>query len=236
MTAANRWLGVRIELLGTGVIGTAALFVVLAHGTISPGLAGVSLSYSLTLTSTLNWLTRMMTDLENNMVSVERIKQYSSLPQEKFVEPDRKLENGKWPKRGEIDFKDITLRYREGLELVLKGLSMRIQSGERVGVIGRTGAGKSSLMLALFRMVELTSGSITIDNIDISEISLDTLRKGISIIPQDPTLFTGTIRENLDPFHQASDPAIWSALESVHLNDFVSSMEQKLDSEVKECI
>ena len=233
LTVSNRWLGVRIELLGTGIIGTAALFVVLAHGSLDPGLAGLSLAYSLTLTSTLNWLTRMMTDLENNMVSVERIKEYTSIPQE--ANPaEASPPPSNWPTRGEIEMNNIQLRYRPGLELVLKGVSMSIQPGERVGVIGRTGAGKSSLMLALFRIVELAEGSILIDGIDISELPLDQLRRSISIIPQDPTLFTGTIRDNLDPFHLVPDSEIWNALDGAHLKEFVSSQELGLDSEVKE--
>ena len=114
-----------------------------------------------------------------------------------------------WPAEGRLEFRDVQLRYREGLDLVLKGISFAASPREKIGVVGRTGAGKSSLMLALFRLVELSGGSIIIDGIDISTIGLHDLRSKLSIIPQDPTLFTGTVRSNLDPFNEHSDNELW---------------------------
>eukprot|EP01118_Nematostelium_gracile_P010718 TRINITY_DN3735_c0_g1_i1.p1 TRINITY_DN3735_c0_g1~~TRINITY_DN3735_c0_g1_i1.p1 ORF type:complete len:273 (-),score=83.66 TRINITY_DN3735_c0_g1_i1:69-791(-) len=129
---------------------------------------------------------------------------------------------------------NVHLRYREGLDLVLRGLTFDIKPKQKIGVVGRTGAGKSSLMLALFRLVEVEQGSITIDGVDISQIGLDDLRKKLSIIPQDPTLFNGTIRSNLDPFNEYSDREIWDVLTSVYMKNAVEEMNGKLDAVVTE--
>lgn len=149
------------------------------------------------------------------MSSVERVLEYSRgdrIDQEAPHEIKNHKPVAEWPDRGAIEFNNVVMRYRPGLPFVLKGLSLSIKGGEKIGVVGRTGAGKSTLMLALFRIVELTSGSITVDGIDISKIGLMDLRSKISIIPQDPLLFSGTIRSNLDPFDQYNDARLWDAL------------------------
>jgi len=200
----------------------------------SPGMAGLTISYALQTTGVLNWLVRQSTDAETQMVSVERILEYSELKQEApYRIPETKPPQN-WPSNAVIEFKDLKMRYREGLDLVLKGLSFKIQSKEKVGVVGRTGAGKSSLMLALFRICEFAEGTILIDDIDISTIGLHDLRSKISIIPQDPVLFTGTLRSNLDPFSTCTDLDMWNALTACHLKNAVEALKGQLDEPVLE--
>lgn len=139
-----------------------------------------------------------------------------------------------WPSKGKINFNGYSTRYRDGLELVLKEISFEIKGGHRVGVVGRTGAGKSSLTLALFRLVEAADGRITIDGVDIGQLGLYDLRSRITIIPQDPVLFTGTLRLNLDPFEKHSDADLWTALELAHLKPFVEGLDEGLSHPVSE--
>ena len=195
--------------------------------------AGLIISYSLTLTEVLNWLVRQAADLENNIVAVERIKEYSEITNEPdwtTVAPPP----SNWPAYGSIQFKQYSMRYREGLDLVLKSVDANIKGGEKIGIVGRTGSGKSSLTVALFRLVESASGSIIIDGIDISKIGLHELRTKLTIIPQDPVLFSGTLRINLDPFQHHSDEDIWNALKLAHLHEFVNSLEAGLQNEIAE--
>ena len=195
--------------------------------------AGLIISYSLTLTEVLNWLVRQAADLESNIVAVERIKEYSEITNE----PDRTTlapPPSNWPAYGSIQFKQYSMRYREGLGLVLKSVYANIKGGEKIGIVGRTGSGKSSLTVALFRLVEPASGSIIIDGIDISKIGLHELRTKLTIIPQDPVLFSGTLRINLDPFQHHSDEDIWNALKLAHLHEFVNSLEAGLQNEIAE--
>ena len=195
--------------------------------------AGLIISYSLTLTEVLNWLVRQAADLESNIVAVERIKEYSEITNE----PDRTTlapPPSNWPTYGSIQFKQYSMRYREGLNLVLKSVDANIKGGEKIGIVGRTGSGKSSLTVALFRLVEPASGSIIIDGIDISKIGLHELRTKLTIILQDPVLFSGTLRINLDPFQHHSDEDIWNALKLAHLHEFVNSLEAGLQNEIAE--
>ena len=162
--------------------------------------------------------------METQIVSVERIKEYTELEREAPPFTDTRPP-AQWPTQGRIAFNNVQLRYREGLDLVLKGVSINVGAHEKVGIVGRTGAGKSTITLGLFRMVELAGGSITIDGVDISRLGLEDLRSRLSIIPQDPVLFSGTMRENLDPFQQHGDREIWEALDRAHLGDFVRGEE-----------
>eukprot|EP01119_Soliformovum_irregulare_P026270 TRINITY_DN9993_c3_g2_i1.p1 TRINITY_DN9993_c3_g2~~TRINITY_DN9993_c3_g2_i1.p1 ORF type:complete len:1457 (+),score=483.96 TRINITY_DN9993_c3_g2_i1:233-4372(+) len=232
LTAANRWLGVRLEFIGTLVVTMAAGLAVIEKGNIEPGIAGLAITYALQLTGSLNWLVRMATEVETQMVSIERAMDYVELRTEAAEHIPSTEPKSDWPAEGAIAFEDVELRYREGLDLVLRGISMKIRPREKVGVVGRTGAGKSSLMLALFRMVELSGGKITIDGVDISTIGTYALRSKLSIIPQDPTLFTGTIRDNLDPFNERTDLQIWEALGSVNLKDTIEKLPLKLEAPV----
>jgi ABC-type multidrug transport system fused ATPase/permease subunit len=139
-----------------------------------------------------------------------------------------------WPQNGEINFNNYSTRYRESLDLVIKQINLFIKSGEKVGVVGRTGAGKSSLTLSLFRLIEPVDGTIIIDNLDITKLGLFDLRSKLTIIPQDPTLFTGTLRSNLDPFDEYSDSEIWMALDSAHLRKYVDTLEKGLSHQISE--
>ncbi|XP_047368141.1 multidrug resistance-associated protein 1 isoform X1 [Vespa velutina] len=231
---ANRWLAIRLEMVGNLIIFFAALFVVLGRNTISAGIVGLSVSYALQITQTLNWLVRMTSDVETNIVAVERIKEYGETPQEApWVNPEN-VPPKEWPADGYVEFKDYKVRYREGLDLILHGLTFSVKGGEKVGIVGRTGAGKSSLTLSLFRILEAASGKIIIDGIDIATLGLHDLRTKLTIIPQDPVLFSGTLRMNLDPFDQHTDDEVWRALERAHLKSFVQNLFNGLLHEVSE--
>ncbi|CAG0920359.1 unnamed protein product [Notodromas monacha] len=223
---SNRWLAIRLEFVGTLIVLFASLFAVLGRDSMSPGLVGLSVSYAMSVTQTLNWLVRMTSDVETNIVAVERIKEYCETPTEASWETPagETKPPANWPDNGTIVFDSYSTRYREGLSLVLKEISADIKGGEKVGIVGRTGAGKSSLTLALFRIVEAVKGRILIDGVDISRIGLHDLRSRLTIIPQDPVLFSGDLRMNLDPFKANSDEEVWRALEHAHLKPYVQKV------------
>ena len=221
--ATNRWLALRVDFAGALVSFFAALLVVANAGKIDSGAAGLSLTYAVLFNENVLWVVRLYAQSEQNMNSVERIKEFIDIEQEaKALIPENKP-SGSWPSHGAVQFVDYTTRYRSDLDPVLKGLSFSIKAEEKVGIVGRTGAGKSSLALALFRGLEADSGKILIDDVNISLIGLQDLRESITIVPQDPTLFTGTIRSNLDPFGLFTDEEIYTALRSVHLIDATAS-------------
>ncbi|GJQ15581.1 hypothetical protein GpartN1_g7372.t1 [Galdieria partita] len=229
--ACNRWLGIRLDVVGVCLVSVAAILATLAKGHIDSGLAGLSITYALQVTGTLSWFIRMSTDTETQMNSVERILYYGNLESESAYDiPGKDPSPEQWPRQGRVVFENVVMQYRPEMEPALRGISFVIESGEKVGIVGRTGAGKSSLTLALFRMVELTSGRIQVDDIDISQIGLRTLRSRISIITQDPILFTGTVRSNLDPFQDFDDLRIWQALSQAHLKHYIQSLPLGLDT------
>ncbi|KAK1939976.1 Multidrug resistance-associated protein 1 [Phytophthora citrophthora] len=234
--AVNCWLALRLEFAGTLISAFAALAAVLAHssdperGAAFAGLAGVSLTYAFSVTQSLNWSVRMLSQLQTQMVSVERIKNYTVMDTEAELTSVGKLPPAQeWPSAGSIEFRNVDLRYRPGLPRVLRNLSLSIRPQEKIGIVGRTGAGKSSLVVALMRLVELDSGSIVIDGVDISTIGLHELRNKISIIPQDPVLFSGTVRSNVDPFDQYTDEQIWTSLRRAHLAHVVTALDSPVD-------
>ncbi|XP_072168419.1 multidrug resistance-associated protein 1-like [Diadema setosum] len=232
--ASNRWLALRLEFVGNFIVFFSALFAVIGRNELSSGIVGLSISYALQITQTLNWMVRMTSELETNIVAVERVKEYAETPTEAAaIVPDNRPAPS-WPQEGGVKFINYSTRYREGLDLVIKGIDLTIKSGEKVGIVGRTGAGKSSLTLALFRIIEPAGGQIEIDGIDIAKIGLRDLRSRITIIPQDPVLFAGSLRMNLDPFESYTDDDIWLALKLSHLHTFVSGLPEGLQHECTE--
>ncbi|TFY83303.1 hypothetical protein EWM64_g713 [Hericium alpestre] len=233
--AVNRWLALRLEFVGAVIIFIASILamVTLLTSSIDAGLVGLVLTYALNMTSSLNWVVRSASEVEQNIVSVERILHYIELePEAPYEIPDAVPDN--WPSDGKIEFREYSLKYRPELDPVLNHISLTIQPAEKVGVCGRTGAGKSSLLLALFRVIEPATGTIYIDGVDITKIGLHDLRTAVSIVPQSPDLFEGTIRENIDPVGEHQDADIWTALNQAHLKEYIESLPEKLDAPVRE--
>lgn len=235
-SCAMRWLAVRLDLISITLITAVALFIVFMHNQIPPAYAGLAIAYAVQLTGLFQFTVRLLAETEARFTSVERINHYikhleSEAPRQS---PEATAPAPSWPQHGKITFENVEMRYRNNLPLVLKNLSFTILPEETIGIVGRTGSGKSSLGVALFRLVELTGGSIIIDGINISQIGLDDLRSKLAIIPQEPVLFIGTVRSNLDPWDQYSDAEIWEALEKTHIKEMVSQLPHSLQSEVTE--
>ncbi|XP_077590459.1 multidrug resistance-associated protein 1 [Stigmatopora nigra] len=231
---ANRWLAIRLEFVGNCIVSSAALFAVMARENLSPGIMGLAISYALQLTASLTWLVRMSSDVETNIVAVERVKEYSDTEKEAEWKQETSSTSPRWPTEGCIEFRNYGLRYRHDLDLAIRNITVNISGGEKVGIVGRTGAGKSSLTLGLFRIIEAAEGQILIDKINIAKLGLHELRSRITIIPQDPVLFSGSLRMNLDPFESYSDEDVWRSLEFSHLKNFVSGLPDKLNHECSE--
>ena len=291
--ALNRWVAIRIDVLTTAMVAATALFCVFERDSISPGLAGLSISYALSMAGILQYTMRLATETEQSFVSVERLTYFSTaLPYETecargsspiteaeaeaaapstaaaateggaaapaaaspssplaavtevaedLCHPSwlpasfsRALIAGAWPARGRVELRGVDVRYRENLPLVLHGVSFVAQAGHTVGIVGRTGSGKTSLSLALFRVLELAAGSILIDGVDIARVNVHQLRRRLAIIPQDPSLWSGSLRYNLDLFSEHSDAEIFDALERVGLAAFARAQPGQLAMEVRE--
>lgn len=215
--ACNRWLAFRADLIGDLVAFAAGIFVILSLGKVDAGAVGMSLTYATGFTENLLWLIRQYAMNEQNMNSMERVKEYLDVEQEAAAIVEDNRPAPEWPDKGGVEFVNYSTRYRAELEPVLRNISLKINAKEKVGIVGRTGAGKSSLTLAIFRALEADSGTIIVDGIDISTIGLQDLRENITIVPQDPTLFKGTIRTNLDPFDLFTDEQVFEALRRVQL-------------------
>ncbi|XP_006869866.1 PREDICTED: multidrug resistance-associated protein 5-like isoform X2 [Chrysochloris asiatica] len=234
-TCAMRWLAVRLDLISIALITTTGLMIVLMHGQIPPAYAGLAISYAVQLTGLFQFTVRLASETEARFTSVERIDHYiKTLSLEAPARIKNKAPSPDWPQEGEVTFEDAEMRYRENLPLVLKKVSFTIKPKEKIGIVGRTGSGKSSLGMALFRLVELSGGCIKIDGVRISDIGLADLRSKLSIIPQEPVLFSGTVRSNLDPFKQYTEDQIWDALERTHMKECIAQLPLKLESEVME--
>ncbi|XP_024973198.1 ABC transporter C family member 8-like isoform X1 [Cynara cardunculus var. scolymus] len=233
--ATLEWLVLRTEAFSNLTLFTASFLLVLApKGFVSSGLVGLSLSYALTLTGTQVFLTRWYCSLANYIISVERIKQFMHIPSEPPAIVENNRPPSSWPSKGRIQFQDLKLRYRPNAPLVLKGITCTFEEGTRIGIVGRTGSGKTTLITALFRLVEPDSGRILIDGLDICSIGLKDVRMKLSVIPQEPTLFKGSIRTNLDPLGLHSDDEIWKALEKCQLKSTIRSLPDLLDSSVSD--
>ncbi|EGZ21558.1 multidrug resistance protein ABC superfamily [Phytophthora sojae] len=243
--AASRWLATRLDFLSVAIIFIVSLYLVATAGSVGSLTSGLSLTYSLMLTSMVQWVMRSVDRTDNAMTSVERLLHFRKIENEdsagktisELTPKDPQSPGGatlSWPSRGTIRFEGLCLRYRPELPLVLKGVDMDVAAGEKVGICGRTGAGKSSLMVALFRICDFDSGRVLIDDVDISSVNLRELRRSLAIIPQDPVLFSGPLRENLDPFHEYADERIWRVLQQVHMAESLRRWGAGLDFEVAE--
>lgn len=233
--SAMEWLSFRLNQLSNFVFAfSLVLLVSLPEGIIVPSIAGLAVTYGINLNVLQASVIWNICNAENKMISVERILQYSNIASESplIIEDCRPPNN--WPDTGTICFSNLQIRYAEHLPSVLKNITCTFPGRKKVGVVGRTGSGKSTLIQAIFRIVEPREGSIIIDNVDISKIGLHDLRSRLSIIPQDPTMFEGTVRGNLDPLQQYSDTEIWEALQKCQLGDVVRSKEEKLEYTVVE--
>ncbi|XP_031156165.1 ATP-binding cassette sub-family C member 9 isoform X2 [Sander lucioperca] len=237
LSAANRWLEVRTDYLGAVIVLTAAGAAIwsLRYGLHSGGLVGLGLTYALTVTNYLNWVVRNLADLEVQMAAVKKVNSFLGTESENYegsMDASQVPEN--WPQNGEIKIQELCVRYDPMLKPVLKHVNMFIEPGQKVGICGRTGSGKSSLSLAFFNMVDIFEGKIVIDGIDICKLPLQTLRSRLSIILQDPVLFSGSIRFNLDPERTCTDDRLWEALEIAQLKNMVKALPGGLDAVVTE--
>jgi ATP-binding cassette subfamily C (CFTR/MRP) protein 1 len=235
---ANYWLGLRLDVLG-GIMGAFVGGVAVATYSanfIPAGWLGLALSYSIEMTGFLKFGVRIIATIEAQMNSVERVLYYTEqiTPEAPEYVPEADPPAGEWPSEGEIAFEKMSMRYRDG-PLVLKDLSFTVKGGERVGVCGRTGSGKSSLMVALFRISEIEEGgSIKIDDVNTKQIGTTTLRHSLSIIPQDPVIFSNSVRYNLDPFKTCSDEELWDVLKKVKMGEVIALLPGGLDEQVAE--
>lgn len=232
----SRWLSMRQQIIGSFLSFTTALLV--SYGavnkSISPGLIGVVMGYSAALAEDVNYFIKMLVALETSIIAVERILEYCGLKPEAPAHVTETTPEPEWPQEGGVKFEHYSTKYRENLDLILKDINLDIKPHEKIGVVGRTGAGKSSLIMSLFRIVEPTDGTIIIDDVDITKIGLADLRSHISIIPQDSQIFEGTVRQNLDPLSVHSDERLWEVLRHSHLADFIGELPGKLDAELSE--
>ncbi|XP_031480163.1 ABC transporter C family member 3-like [Nymphaea colorata] len=233
--AAMEWLCLRLDLLSSLIFAFSLVFLIsLPKGVIDPGIAGLAVTYGLNLNMLQIYFIWCLCNVENNMISVERILQYTCIPPEPPLTIETSRPSKDWPSYGEIDISNLQVRYAPHLPLVLKGLTCTFRGGSKTGIVGRTGSGKSTLVQTLFRIIDPSCGQIVIDGIDISTVGLHDLRSRLSIIPQEPTMFEGTIRTNLDPLEEHTDEEIWEALDKCQLGEVVRQKEHKLDATVTE--
>ncbi|XP_038198703.1 ATP-binding cassette sub-family C member 10 [Arvicola amphibius] len=235
--ATTQWLDIRLQLMGAAVVSTIAVIALVQHqqGLANPGLVGLVLSYALSLTGLLSGLVSSFTQTEGMMVSVERLEEYSrGVPQEPRGQPlQTPYQDIRWLTRGSVEFQDVVLVYRPGLPNALDRVTFRVEPGEKLGIVGRTGSGKSSLFSVLFRLLEPSAGRVLLDGVDTSQLELAELRSQLAAIPQEPFLFSGTVRENLDPRGLHEDGALWQALEQCHLSEVIVTVGG-LDGELGE--
>ncbi|XP_076163958.1 ATP-binding cassette sub-family C member 5-like isoform X3 [Ptiloglossa arizonensis] len=232
--SAMRWSAARLDSLAIISTSISAFLVVVLKNQISPALAGLAMAYSMQMTGVFQYTVRLMAETETRFISVERISYYlRTLQKENILTEVADKPPNEWPTRGKLEFHKVQLRYRKELPLILNNISFAVKAGEHIGIVGRTGAGKSSLIVALFRLVNICGGKIKIDGVDIAKVNLELLRSKLSIIPQDPVLFSGTLRTNLDPFKRHNDSELWSALEKTQLKEKVIRMPGQLDAFVE---
>uniref|UniRef100_A0A803LEG0 ABC-type xenobiotic transporter n=2 Tax=Chenopodium quinoa TaxID=63459 RepID=A0A803LEG0_CHEQI len=232
---AMEWLCFRLDMLSSITFAASLIILIsIPVGVIDPGIAGLSVTYGLDLNRLQSWMIWNLCNMENKIISVERILQYTCIPSEPPLVMEENRPDSSWPSFGEVNVQDLQIRYAPHMPVVLRGITCTFHGGKKTGIVGRTGSGKSTLTQALFRIVEPATGQIMLDGINISSIGLHDLRTRLSIIPQDPTMFEGTVRSNLDPLEEYSDQQIWEALDKCQLGDEVRKKEGKLDSIVTE--
>jgi ABC-type multidrug transport system fused ATPase/permease subunit len=231
----NRWLGIRLDVLASLILCSIALVAIHSRASLSSALIGMLVGYGVTMTGNLNRLVRTALDAEQDFSSVERLLEYSELPLEDGSSTVENLSgNARFGSVGAVEFQSVSARYRPGLDLVVKDLSFTLRPCEKLGICGRTGAGKSSMLSLLFRLIGCSSGRILIDGVNIASVPLETLRQSLSIVPQEPILFDGTLRFNLDPRGLFSDDRIWSALDRARLTDTVQRLPGQLETQICE--
>lgn len=233
----NRWFSIRIPMIGGLISGSTALCLIFSvkNAYLTAPTAGLVILYSMSFWGALNWGIRILSDLESRMTSIERIRFMTSIPSEKkFLTKELSPVDHSWPANGKISFKGVHARYDDSLPEVVKGLNVEIPARAQVGIVGRTGAGKTTLFQMIYRFINLHEGVIEIDGVDIASVDLDTLRSRLAIIPQDPTLFMGTLRSNLDPYSRKTDQEIWKVLHETGLQDLVKNYPLGLLSPVSD--
>ncbi|XP_058001306.1 ABC transporter C family member 3 isoform X2 [Hevea brasiliensis] len=234
IAGAMEWLCFRLDVFSSITFATSLVLLISFQDRIDPAIAGLAVTYGLNLNTIQTWLIWKICNLENKIISVERIFQYMSTPSEPPLVIEGNRPDHSWPSHGEVDIDNLQVRYAPHMPLVLRGLKCTFPGGKKTGIVGRTGSGKSTLIQTLFRIVEPAAGQIVIDGINISSIGLHDLRSRLSIIPQEPTMFEGTVRSNLDPLEEYTDEQIWEALDKCQLGHEVRKKEKKLDSIVTE--
>ncbi|KAL2613213.1 hypothetical protein R1flu_024905 [Riccia fluitans] len=233
--AIGNWFAFRVQFLCATLVSTVSfLLILLPSDSLGPGMAGLALTYAMGLNAVLGGLLTNTSNAESKLISVERVNQYSNLTSEAPLVIEDHRPPVDWPDEGKIVLDKLQFRYRANAPLVLKGVSCVIEAREKVGVVGRTGSGKSTLVQALFRLVEPAGGRILIDGLDITTVGLSDLRSRLNVIPQEPAVFEGSLRSNLDPFDKHTDHEIWKALEKCHLADAVRSKREKLNATVSQ--
>ncbi|XP_031269972.1 putative ABC transporter C family member 15 isoform X2 [Pistacia vera] len=228
------WLCVRINFLFNFVFFLVLIILVTFPLAIDPSLAGLAVTYGLNLNVLQAWVIWNLCNVENKMISVERILQFTNIPSEAPLEIKDCRPDSEWPTSGNIELKNLHVQYTPSLPMILKGITCTFPGEKKIGVVGRTGSGKSTLIQALFRVVEPSEGQILIDGIDISKIGLQDLRSRLGIIPQEPMLFQGTVRTNIDPLEQHSDQEIWEVVNKCHLLEIIRQDQRLLDAPVAE--
>lgn len=230
----GRWLDNALTFVASFIILGTTFICVLERENIGPGVLGLALTYCAEISAGFSWLVKIGAMMESQIVGLERILEYSVLPSESTWEIEETKPSSEWPQNGNIQIHNYSTIYREGLDPVLKNINLSIDPGIKLGVVGRTGAGKSSFILSLFRILEPISGEIIIDDIDITKIGVHDLRSKLTVIPQDPVLFAGSLRMNLDPFLEHTNEEIWRSLEFSHLKSFVTTLPEELEHKITE--
>ncbi|KAF0698068.1 Aste57867_11288 [Aphanomyces stellatus] len=232
--ALNQWFNLRVQLVSNSIVFAILLGAIFMNGSLSAGVIGLAISYGLTIPANLSSLVGMWANLETALIAPERVHEYAHVPSEGARETTTTTPAQLWPTDGAITFDNVSFRYKDDDPLVLKHVSFAIRAGEKIGVVGRTGAGKSSLMMTLFRINEVATGTIRIDGVDTATLGLKQLRSALAIIPQNPVLFKGTLRNYLDPFDDYDDDALWTALRKINMTERIAAEEDKLLQAVEE--